>query len=70
MQRCDISRDGANQFQGGLFTPAVDHRLFTAHPVTRLHSQMTADLAAQQNLQDTLGVADRSPMASVMVFVC
>src|SRR5271170_5791972 len=25
---------GANQFPGG-FTPAVDHRLFTAHPVTR-----------------------------------
>src|SRR5271170_5646128 len=25
---------GANQFPGG-YTPAVDHRLFTAHPVTR-----------------------------------
>src|SRR6266436_4447408 len=26
----------------GRVTPAVDHRLFTTHPVTRLHSQVKA----------------------------
>jgi hypothetical protein len=30
---------GANQFPGG-FTPAVDHRLFTAQPVTRTYPDL------------------------------
>jgi hypothetical protein len=49
------------QFPGGI-TPAVDHRLFTAHPVTRLYIQVDKDFQ-NRDVQDrglvNLGWADR-----------
>ena len=40
----------------GRVTPAVDHRLFTTHPVTRLHSQVKIVSPTPASLSGTEGI--------------
>jgi hypothetical protein len=53
----------------GRVTPAVDHRLFTTHPVTRLHVQVTAAKRGEHNFR-ILVVLRAYRQCEVRLYIC